>query len=408
MNTVKITSISKCKTRIEVRYKSEGLVSTYLKQSEECYWAEYNENIESVPDSIAVIPFVANVLPICWTTDAELIVPELDNEFYESTFDVKHGLKLMANQITFKGLLTVEKLVDNRYPVSHDSLVLFSGGVDAFATLFARLPEKPQMLTIWGADVGLLDTAGWDVVCNHVISTSSKFGLDNPVFVKSNFRLVVEEGKLGEYTACYKDGWWHAIQHGLAITSFAAPIAYLRKARCVYIASSYTIDDNVVCASDPVTDSLVRYGATYVRHDRFCFDRTRKVESIVKTCESLQMQIQLRVCWQSLGGHNCCECEKCIRTIFNILSVGGNPIDYGFEYKKEVENRYKNIIQEYIYSIPHLLAYWENIQHTFLTNGFCKNDSRINWIYTYDFKKQRPLKQRIKIKVASILRKFVL
>lgn len=45
---------------------------------------EYGESIENVPKSIAVIPFVSNVLPIIWLTDSKLEIDELDKNYYDS------------------------------------------------------------------------------------------------------------------------------------------------------------------------------------------------------------------------------------------------------------------------------------------------------------------------------------
>lgn len=59
---------------------SEGIANAFQKPFE--YWIEYNENVESVPVSIAIIPFVCNVLPIVWVADAELYLPEIDEDFY--------------------------------------------------------------------------------------------------------------------------------------------------------------------------------------------------------------------------------------------------------------------------------------------------------------------------------------
>ena len=58
VDKVKITS-----NRIEVIYTIEGEINKYFNQDEKCFWVEYTENISSVPESIAVIPFVCNVLP---------------------------------------------------------------------------------------------------------------------------------------------------------------------------------------------------------------------------------------------------------------------------------------------------------------------------------------------------------
>ena len=47
---------------------------------------------------------------------------------------------------------------------------------------------------------------------------------------------------------------------------------------------------------------------------------------------SNKRKIPLRVCWISKGGTNCCNCEKCWRTILGVYAEGENPRNYGFNY----------------------------------------------------------------------------
>lgn len=114
--------------RLEVYYTVFGEIEKYFNKSEKCFWAEYTDDISSVPKSLAVIPFICNVLPIAWLADAELIVDELDEEFYHSLFEVKHGYMLLSRMLEFKGKVTVNNVVRNYYKPTMQSAVLFSGG----------------------------------------------------------------------------------------------------------------------------------------------------------------------------------------------------------------------------------------------------------------------------------------
>ena len=44
------------------------------------------------------------------------------------------------------------------------------------------------------------------------------------------------------------------------VDGHAAPLAFNLKLKTVYIASSYTKDDDVTCASSPTIDNNVEYG----------------------------------------------------------------------------------------------------------------------------------------------------
>ena len=154
-----VDKVKVASNRIEVYYSIQGEIDKYFNQDEK-FWVEYTEDISSVPESIAVIPFVCNVLPIAWLSDAELVVNELDEEFYHSLFEVKHGYMLLSRMLEFKGKVTINHIINNRYETTKQSAVLFSGGVDAFTTLFRHLDENPVMITLRGSDVKLSDVEG--------------------------------------------------------------------------------------------------------------------------------------------------------------------------------------------------------------------------------------------------------
>ena len=378
-----VDKVKVASNRIEVYYSIQGEIDKYFNLDEKCFWVEYTEDISSVPESIAVIPFVCNVLPIAWLSDAELVVDELDEEFYHSLFEVKHGYMLLSRMLEFKGKVTVNHIINNRYETTKQSAVLFSGGVDAFTTLFRHLDENPVMITLRGADVKLSDVEGWKVVSEHVESTAKTFNLPQPEFVTSNFRIFINEGACGELCIKSGDGWWHGYQHGIGIISHSAPIAYVKKLRTVNIASSATCESLCIYASDPVIDTHLRIASTYVYHDGYYMDRIQKVKYLVDECTRRNVQIHLRVCWITAGGHNCCQCEKCIRTIFNILAVGGNPQEMGFEIHEGKAARFKETVAATL-NAPNLRFQWHKIQDFILSHDTfaAKNNPNYNWIYT--------------------------
>lgn len=410
-NKITVNRVSVVASRIEVYYTIEGEIERYFNPAEKCFWAEYTEDVSSVPASIAVLPFVCNVLPIAWLTDAELVVDDLDEEFYHSISEVKHGYMLLSRMLEFKGKVTARRLVRNVYEPTHESAVLFSGGVDAFTTLFRHLDEQPVMITLRGSDVKLTDVEGWKVVSDHVESTAKTFGLPRPEFVTTNFRTFINEGELGGVCAKSGDGWWHGYQHGIGIISHAAPIAYVKKIRTVCIASSATWESLCIYASDPVIDSHLKFASSHVYHDGYYMGRSQKVKYLVDGCKERNVQIHLRVCWITEGGHNCCQCEKCIRTIYNILAAGGNPRDFGFKITKEQEKNIRKVVVASLNYLNHRVD-WHGIQDYILEHGtFAEKDNPdYNWIYTIDIDKAYPkpsLIRRCAGKLKRIARRIV-
>lgn len=294
---------------------------------------EYSCDISNVPVSIAIIPLLTNILPISWIYDAEILVPVCDEDFYNSISDFKSGYKTMYPMIQFGGKMTVKTFEKNNNQSANGAAMFFSGGVDAFCTLIRHREEKPTLITLWGSDISLEDTAGWTTVNDHLVEVGRTFQVDY-ITVKSGFRRFLKEGVLSQKVKNSGDGWWHGFQHGIGIIGHAAPIMYVLGKKKVYIASSFTAADKgkVTCASDPTIDNNVRFSGITVIHDGYELTRLDKIKIITQFSRENAVKVPLRVCWESRGGSNCCHCEKCWRTILGIYATRSNPDEFGFNY----------------------------------------------------------------------------
>lgn len=394
MNCIKVTNLVTDKTILRVNYHVGTPLERYFT-SDRTFEVEYSEDISTVPKSILIIPFVCNVLPIVWLTDSVLELPELDREFYEAIPNILDGYRKMSPMLNFKGNVKVHELEDNSYEPTNDVAALFSGGVDAFATLIAHIAEKPALITLWGADVKLTDTEGWNRVSKHAKDTARQYALPDPLLIQTNFRCLLREGTLGELVAASGDGWWHGYQHGIAILGHAAPAAYLHRWKTIYIASSFTPDNKAICASDPSIDNHVHLASTRIWHDQYEFHRQQKVSHIVAHCRSKGTTPMLRVCWITTGGTNCCCCEKCQRTIFALLAEGENPSDYGFpEWRKGIEGT-ASWTPRYCRYTPRHRKVYAQIQERFLQTHAYKDDPTINWFYKTNFNQTPTLRDRL-------------
>jgi hypothetical protein len=318
--------------RISYNYTVEGEWEKAFKLDEKFY-IEYSCDISPVSSGVAVVPLLANLLPMAWVYDAEVIAPVCDEDFYNSIPEFKKGYIDMYPMMQFGGKLTVAELKKNVPQTQTGVAAFFSGGVDAFNTLTQHADEKPTLLTLWGADVTFDDKIGWKNVEDHLKHTAKEFDLDY-VIIKSCFRRFLNEKVLSDQVKKSGDGWWHGFQHGLGIISHAAPVAYVLGKSTVYIASSFTVAEKgkVTCASDPTIDNYIRFCSSCVKHDGYEFNRQMKIHNIVEYSRNHSIKIPLRVCWISKGGTNCCNCEKCWRTMLGIYAEGEAPRKYGFKY----------------------------------------------------------------------------
>lgn len=87
-----VTKINKIKTRIEVFFETDDFSKRFFINKNYPFYAQYNTNIEEVPDSIALIPFLSNVLPIIWLNNMELYVEQIDQDFYNCLSAVKNDM----------------------------------------------------------------------------------------------------------------------------------------------------------------------------------------------------------------------------------------------------------------------------------------------------------------------------
>lgn len=317
---------------VEYKYAISGEWQDVFREKES-FAIEYSVDISSVPSEILLIPLLTNVLPISWVCDAEIIVPVCDEDFYNCISAIRHGYEDMYPMICFNGKITAKTLKKNVIQSDQGSAMFFSGGVDAFCTLIRHRSEKPALITLWGSDITLDDTVGWDNVNSHSIEVSNTFDVDY-IAVKTGFRKFLNAGVLSQKVKSSGDGWWHGFQHGIGIIGHAAPAMYALGKKRVYIASSFTAADKgkVTCASDPSIDNNVRFFGATVIHDGYELTRQDKIQIITRFSRETGIEVPLRVCWESKGGSNCCHCEKCWRTILGIYAAGADPNEFGFNY----------------------------------------------------------------------------
>lgn len=390
LNKVEITA-----NKISYKYTIEGDWKKYFYDINE-YSMEYTENIDGTPKSIACIPFITNILPMVWIFDANLIIEEIDKDFYESINKFKEGYIKMYPMLSFKGKFKYKKIVDNSYKATSNVASFYSGGLDATSTLVTHYKEKPMLINLQGSDLNLKYKNVINDVQKFLQDNADNLGLDI-VFIKSEFRAMLDEQKLTKMVMpIIHDNYWHALQHGIAIIGHAAPLSYKYKMKTVYIASSFTKEDNVRCASDPTIDNYVKLSSTNVVHDGFSLNRNDKSENIGNFIKKTNKKIKLRVCLDDHRVDNCCNCEKCYRTILGFASKGYEPQIVGFNLNNKF---YKKVERDFKYKIiVEFIPYWKNIQNEFFKHPELKEDERFKWIYNFDFDNcnKKPIKYIIK------------
>ncbi len=312
------------------KYSISGLWSKLFRK--ERLSIDFGVDIREVPDSVLVIPFLTNMLPVIWLCNAIAHVKSIDGAFSNSISAIKKGYENMYPCFNFLGEIKADSIEVNvpRNNI-HDTAMFYSAGVDSFSTFLNHENEHPLLINICGSDISLDDTKGWNAMKRRQFFMKEHFGLDC-VSICSNFKNVINPGRLSKLVERSGDNWWHGFQHGIAIIGHAAPLAYKFGIKKLYLASTYTpaVYGKITCASDPSIDNNVEFVQTRVYHDGDERDRFQKIRQIADFHHETGIVLPLHVCWESRGGENCSSCEKCTRTILALYACGEDPKDYGF------------------------------------------------------------------------------
>lgn len=349
MNIMKIHKINRIGSkRLEYVYSIEGEWKRYFEESNPM-WVEYSKSVEYVPDSIAIIPLIGNVIVLASLMNAEIYVDEIDRDFYECIEEFIQGFDdIMPEHVNFKkeGLVRAKNIVEKCLLTEEKetNLLFYSGGVDATSSLISHLDEKPTLVTIWGADIPYYDLERWKRAIEFNQKVADRYDLQL-LTIQSNFRKSLQDDNVNVYSMeLVKDWWWSAFHHSVAMMCLAAPIA---NSRCekIYFGSSFSEKDkkewgSYVIASVPQIDNHVRFCGCKVTHDGFEFSRYDKIKRICDFYKNQNEKPYLRVCYLSSEGTNCGTCEKCAIAIMGILLAGEKPEDYGFCYEKEEHPKY--------------------------------------------------------------------
>lgn len=390
---------------ITVAFTATGKLNSLFTSTE--FVTTYSENIENLPPSIAVVPFLSNVAPLVWIFDGVLEVDEVDADFYACLDKIKSALAHLYTYYPFFGSIECARQVKNT-PAGWDvfenhasnaavspqgALALFSGGLDSYSTLIARKDEHPYLATVWGGDVLLRDGAAWDLVWQQTLDAANVFGAGCGS-VASNFKSFLNERLLDRALLSYKPSpheekpyrfgnwcWWYDVQHGLGLLGLSAPLAFVLGARVIYIAATCAQSDpeELVCASFPDVDNCFRCAGVTVTHDGFERNRQDKANQIVNYTRSSKQHILLRVCYSSHDGCNCARCEKCGRTILGILAAGGNPADFGFSYTPA---QFKWLMWKMQYYIPMAYPYYYRDIAQGAQAGGIKLPKQAQWVFS--------------------------
>ena len=390
MGKIKVVNIDIKDNTILVDY----IISEDLKQffnMENKFKIEYGENIEEVPEEIAIIPFISNVLPIIWLTNSSLELEKIDEEYFKSINDTKKAFQKVYPNAKFEGKIKVNNIIKNKKKKIKEDVVsvFFSGGIDSVSSLVSVIEKKPLLITIWGTDVWDHNEEGWKSLKELAVDYSKQLNSKN-LFIKTNFRKFIYEHVLTEklLKGVINDSWWRGIQHGIGLLGHVAPYAYKYNITTHYIPATLNVksQQGTTCGSCPEIDETVKYANCNIVHEGYDKTRIEKASHIVNCFRNKGETIKLRVCYMDKGDKlNCCECEKCYLSMMEVLSEKVDLKDWGFDVDGEILRNIPRFLKEHANPSPINKEIWMDIKNKFKEDKkYWKKQKDVKWILNYN------------------------
>lgn len=345
-------------------------------------FAEYPEDLSGCPEGVLAIPFVGIMATASMILSCGIKVSVLDLSFFESLQEVEGVFRKLYRTSGIEISVSAEKLQENTYSSGAAPSVFFTGGVDATSAFISVADQKPHLVNIWGGDIWIEDNASHMALENYLDMFSRENHVDY-CFIKTNAREMFEEDKLGlecEKVLGHKNnhGWWASIAHILSMTSACAPWIWINRITSHYIGSSYDGKNDTFDSNNEQLVDAIKFCSCRFHLVDSDIDRNAKVKKIIDYCKANGTSVQLKVCWWRVTGENCCACEKCYRTIMNIIANHADPNQYGFCVNRDTLQQIKTFLSTHTVSA----AFWEPIQQTFKEDAGTWIDTELAWILT--------------------------
>lgn len=394
MESLVLESIAIQKNIVRYHYSYSKGLANYFTTNE--LFVAYDRDMSPIPEGILTIPFVGSFIALTWATDAVLWVKDLDLTFYRATSRLKVAYQELYPHYKLGGRLFVARLHDNpAIPKTNQSILLFSGGMDAHTSYIRNQSKNLLLCNVQGWYDSL---AAKDVAAEADFRDILKFATEEGrayAFIKSNFAKVVNTtyydrgiGKKIGY------GWWYGFLHSMAFITTTIPIAYSDGISEIIIASSFWMNTQGVCASYATTDVEFQFCQTgHVKHDGADLNRQQKAQIIVAYQRSIGRPYPMRVC--SFNDHNCCACEKCFRSILNIVAEAADIRDFGFYIDKPLKQHWIDVLDRkgalLGFGYEHTLHWVHTIPRMKENYDRMTDEQRefVDWFLKFDFDKAK-------------------
>lgn len=324
-----------------VNFKKEGnVILGYLSDinrarilyTSEIIKVKYDVNIENVPDSICAIPLLGLIIPIALLTGEKIGVKCIDRDYFESIHKYNKYMTEEYSSLT-EIPLYVESVEKNLIVNRNGAGLLFSGGVDSTYMLFKHLNNFPRVITLIGPGPFSIkkDSHKINKTIHYIKRLAHDLNLKHHIISYSEFL----DGEYLDSIAFFKlhgNPYWGGLGIGITLPSLIAPLAYKLSLNNIYVASGMPFWLKWPWADRSDVYNIINFAGVKVVSDDFEVSRLEKLKRIISYAKesNLLHKIEFLVCTEP-GRVNCGVCEKCQRTIAELLAIDEDPIKWGFK-----------------------------------------------------------------------------
>ena len=213
----------------------------------------------------------------------------------------------------------------------------------------------------------------------YLHNLTSHLGLDY-CFIKTNARETFNENALGHLCESLlghrnNHGWWASIAHILSMSTTIAPWLWLKGITTHYIGSSYDPSTKIFDSNNTNLIDALQYDFCHFSSVDAQMNRNEKAAKIITYRKMTNAPLQLKVCWQRTAGINCSQCEKCYRTILNLISNRDDPNLYGFVVNRNTIQNMKQFVATNIVNS----AFWYPIQQRMKSQRSFWENTEMAW-----------------------------
>jgi len=210
----------------------------------------------------------------------------------------------------------------------------FSGGVDSFYSLLCCGHHIDYLVFIHGYDISLKDADRLNAYLPSLKAIAKETGT----------RLIIIRTNIREHNFFRSVSWMRSFGGALAAVSY-----FMADIGKFIISASYSFEYLPDCGSHWKTDPLFSSSRVDIIHEGASAGRIQKILSI---SDYPLARKYLRVCWeQRTEFMNCCQCEKCIRTMLNLMQLKKLGCFEAFPFKNNIVQH----IEQLLYLEKHLI-----------------------------------------------------